>query len=108
MKDGVKFETDGVFLRAILTGDIDHHSARGIRVAVDERLFVDKPTGLILDFSGVRFMDSSGIGLILGRLEVAREIGAGVRLEGLSPSLSKLVRLSGVERMNGITVSGER
>jgi stage II sporulation protein AA (anti-sigma F factor antagonist) len=104
MQDGVKFENGGGFLRAILTGDIDHHSAKGIREATDSRLFVDKPTGLILDFSAVRFMDSSGIGLILGRLEVAREIGATVRLEGLSPTLSKIVRLSGIEKIPGITV----
>ena len=50
-------------------------------------------------------MDSSGIGLILGRLDKAEGVGASVRLVGLSPILMKLVRLSGIEKMKNITVS---
>lgn len=105
MEERIKFESDGGFLRAVIIGDIDHHSAAGMRDTIDKRLFREKPLSLILDFSLVHFMDSSGIGLILGRLEVARELGAAVRLEGLSGQLSRLVRLSGIEKMKGLTVS---
>ena len=101
----IKFESEGVFLRAVLLGDIDHHSAARMREAIDKMLFREKPLSLILDFSSVQFMDSSGIGLILGRLEMAAELGATVRLEGLSGQLSRLVRLSGIEKMKGLTVS---
>jgi anti-anti-sigma factor len=50
-------------------------------------------------------MDSSGIALILGRVESAGAVGAKVHLEGLSPTLFKLVRLSGIERIKNLTVS---
>ena len=101
----IKFESEGGFLRAMLFGDIDHHSAARMRETIDKKLFCEKPLSLILDFSAVQFMDSSGIGLILGRLEIAAELGASVRLEGLSGQLSRLVRLSGIEKMKGLTVS---
>ena len=60
---------------------------------------------LCLDFRDVRFMDSSGIALILGRVESAGAIGAAVHLEGLNASLFKLVRLAGLERIKNLTVS---
>lgn len=105
MQECVKFESEGGFLRAALVGDIDHHAAAGMREAIDKMLFAEKPRSLILDFSSVKFMDSSGIGLILGRLEIARELSASVRLEGLSQQLSRILRLSGIEKMKGLTVS---
>jgi anti-anti-sigma regulatory factor len=49
-------------------------------------------------------MDSSGIGLIIGRSQVAEICGAGVRLVGLSPALMKLVRLSGIERIKNVYI----
>ena len=54
-------------ITAYLTGDIDHHSARNIREDIDAFIQMKKPYLLRLDFSGVSFMDSSGIGLIMGR-----------------------------------------
>ena len=60
---------DGV-LTAALTGDIDHHTARELRLAIDEAIERDKPGLLPLDFQGVDFMDSSGIGLVMGRYKV--------------------------------------
>ena len=53
-------------LTAWLCGEIDHHTARKIREAVDETASRVRPERLILDFSAVQFMDSSGIGLIMG------------------------------------------
>lgn len=54
-------------LFAYLVGEIDHYTARQLREAIDARLLLAAPERLILDFGGVTFMDSSGIGLILGR-----------------------------------------
>ena len=55
-------------LTARLFGEIDHHTAREMREAVDDAAQKLKPYRLRLDFSDVPFMDSSGIGLILGRV----------------------------------------
>ena len=101
----VAFKENGISLIASITCEIDHHTARILRAEIDRMLFLNKPELLIMDFTAVRFMDSSGIGLILGRLDKAESIGASLRLVGLSQTLMKLVRLSGIERMKSISVS---
>ncbi len=84
--------------------EIDHHTAKTIREAVDAELERVRPKNLILDFSGVGFMDSSGIGLILGRVTESEKIGASVCIEGLSPMLMKLVRMAGLEKLKGVKI----
>ena len=105
MQENISFEKRGEdTLRALLCCEIDHHTAKGLRERIDEKLFEEKPALLILDFHGVKFMDSSGLGLIIGRAEVAAAMGASVRLVGLSSSLMNLLRLSGLERIRNLTV----
>ena len=98
---------DGSDLTASLFSEIDHHSARMIREKIDRELMIARPERLILDFSGVGFMDSSGIGLILGRAELARSLGAQLLLIGLSPRLYRLLALSGIDRIEGIKIPAE-
>ena len=92
-------------LVARISCEIDHHTAGRLRTRIDKELFDARPRVLTLDFSDVRFMDSSGIALILGRVESAAAVGARVHLDGLSVPLFKLVRLSGIERIRNLTVS---
>ena len=61
-------------LAAYLTGDIDHHSAQLLRAEIDAQLDTRMPDLLTVDLGGVTFMDSSGVGLILGR---GRRMSAG-------------------------------
>lgn len=86
---------DGV-LTAKMSGEIDHHGAQEIREAIDDTAQKVKPYCLRLDFSDVPFMDSSGIGLILGRVRLCNLWKGHVVLCGLSQSLSKMVELSGI------------
>lgn len=100
--NGLSFsEKDGI-LTARLCGEIDHHIAKEERGAIDSELFRKSPKVLVLDFSAVRFMDSSGIGLIIGRTQTAEEIGCRVKICGLSSSLSRLVKLSGIGKIKNI------
>ncbi len=101
----VVFKEQQNSLIAKISEEIDHHTAARMREAIDSRIFYLRPEQLILDFSAVRFMDSSGLALILGRAEVASAVGASVRLIGLSSQLLKLVRLAGLERIRNITVA---
>ena len=104
-KEIITFSRSGPSLVARINCEIDHHTAGRLRSRIDRELFVERPKVLRLDFYDVRFMDSSGIALILGRVESAGAVGAKVHLEGLSPTLFKLVRLSGIERIKNLTVS---
>ena len=104
MEKSVVFSEEGGDLVASLLGEIDHHIAKEQREAIDSMLFRKKPDVLVLDFSGVKFMDSSGIGLIIGRIDVAEAVGCSIRIRGLSDLQKKLVRLSGIEKMRNLTV----
>ena len=59
---------------------------------------------LVLDFSQVSFMDSSGIGLILGRLERCKSLGMTLCVRGHTGLISRLISMSGIKRLGGITV----
>ena len=83
-------------LTARLQGEIDHHSAGEIRDTIDEASQNIKPRCLRLDFSEVPFMDSSGIGLILGRVKLYKFWGGQIVICGLTRTLLKMVELSGI------------
>ena len=104
MQEAIHFEKNGTALTARLCCELDHHRAKGLREEVDHRLFLDKPSVLILDFSAVPFMDSSGVAFILGRAKTARALGTVVRLVGLSPELSRLTGLWGADVYRNLTI----
>jgi len=91
-------------LHASLLCEVDHHKAKPLREAIDRAVFTHRPKVLELDFSAVRFMDSSAIALILGRSALGEDLGFAVVLSGLTPTAQKLLRLSGVEGRKNITV----
>ena len=98
----VTLKQDGKTLTALLSGEIDHHWAAILREKIDERAAAAAPAILILDFSAVTFMDSSGIGLILGRVRLLQFWKGHVVLCGLSPNLGKMVELSGIASLAAI------
>ncbi len=104
-KEIITFSRSGHTLTARISCEIDHHTAGRLRSRIDRELFTERPRVLCLDFSEVRFMDSSGIALILGRVESAGAVSARVHLDGLNASLVKLVRLSGIERIKNLTLA---
>ena len=89
-------------MTAVLSGEIDHHSAREIRGAIDEAASKVKPRLLTLDFSSVQFMDSSGVGLIMGRCKLMQIWGGSVRIANLQPKIEKIVSLAGLNQLCSI------
>ncbi len=104
MQDNIKFIAEERILTAILFGEIDHHSAAAIRERIDAELFRRRPETLIMDFSGVEFMDSSGIGLIIGRAQTARATRTSVKISGMSDRLLRLARMSGISKLDNVTL----
>ncbi len=82
-----------------LSGELDHHCAGLIRASIDDVIMQKKPPLLILDFGQVTFMDSSGIGLVMGRYKSMRIIGGKIKIENLSPSAYKVMKLAGLETL---------
>ncbi len=96
---GVELQKDGDRLTAWLSGDIDHHTAVDIRYAIDRELRESCISLLTLDFSGVTFMDSSGIGLVMGRHKLINELGGRCRVTNPPAYIQKVMKLSGVGRL---------
>ena len=95
----VTFSSQQDTLTAYLAGELDHHSAAAIREAVDEMVESSLPKSLVLDFEKVPFMDSSGIGLIMGRFRTMESVGGSLSVEHASPQLKKLMNLGGLSRL---------
>ena len=100
----------GVFadgcLTVTLSGEVDHHGARGVREEIDRLLYLHRPREFCLSLGGVNFMDSSGLGLILGRLSVCREFGCPMRLTDTSERMRRIFAMAGLARMDGLEIEG--
>ena len=95
----VKIYNDGKRITAALSGDIDHHAAREIRTELDDVISRSRPELLILDFENVGFMDSSGIGLILGRFRSVRAVGGELLVKNARREIAEVIKLSGLGTM---------
>ena len=89
---------DEVFI-ARLYGELDPHSVQPLREEIDAMALQNRPKQLILDFTGVGFMDSSGIGLVMGRYKLAQELGAELRLCGLTASTKRVMQIAGMDKL---------
>ena len=88
---------------AQLKGEIDHHSAKSARAELDSFIISIQPEKLAIDMSGITFMDSSGIGLIMGRQKLIRECGGVLEVRSPQPYIRRVMKLSGIERIVKIT-----
>ena len=86
-------------LTAYLSGEIDHHAAKNLRETIDSRAAAQKPQKLLLNFREVTFMDSSGIGLVMGRYRLMQELGGELRVTGVPSHIRKVMRLSGLDKL---------
>lgn len=96
----VEIKSTGEILTAYLAGELDHHTAVLMRNKIDSAVELNMPTMLILDFSGITFMDSSGIGLIMGRYRNLLKSGAKLHVSGVTPQIYKVMKLAGLERLS--------
>ena len=92
----VSFSPAGDVLYAYLAGEIDHDAAQSLRIQLDDALVSRTPQTMILDFGGVGFMDSSGVGLILGRQRSARTLGTTLQIQHAPAQLRRVLQLAGI------------
>ncbi len=95
----VRIENQDGIITAFIMGDIDHHSAKEIRETIDFALESSLPETLILDFKDVTFMDSSGIGLVMGRYKLMQSMNGQLRIQNVSSHMKKVMRLAGLDKL---------
>ena len=96
------YEKDKLLIFKI-TEEIDDHSVQKIRGRVDYEIKRYMPKRVIFDFDSVTFIDSAGIGLIIGRYKLANMIGAKLEVSNLTDSVKKIFEMSGLLRLITIT-----
>ena len=102
MQTKMNYYPDQVILVEI-SGDIDHHTAKQIRNDIDKEITEKDPKIMILGFSGVTFMDSSGIGLVMGRYRLMSERGGELIVTGAAGYIRKVFQLAGINRLTKMT-----
>lgn len=88
---------EGILVK--LEGEIDHHGAREIREGLDKMIAESRPKTLVLELSGIDFMDSSGLGLVLGRYRRLNEIGAKMFIKNPGARTEKILAMAGVDKL---------
>ena len=96
----VTFSAADDVLYAYLAGEIDHDAAQSLRMQLDDALVSRTPRTLVLDFGGVGFMDSSGLGLILGRQRCVRALGGSLRVQHAPRQLRRVMELANIPCMD--------
>ena len=92
----IKVSRKGQRIHAMLVGELDHHSAIQVRTVLDRLLDDPAVMELALDLSGVSFMDSSGLGVVLGRYRVLASRGGKLLLNAVPLPIDKLFRMAGL------------
>ena len=98
---------DGRRLVAQITGEVDHHRARQLMLELERKLDISFPRELTLDLSGVTFMDSSGIAVLLRACRQMREMDGRFQVTGVPPQAGRVLRAAGLQKMMPITFEGE-
>ena len=89
----------GHVLYASLEGELDQHSASDLRDKLNLLIEDKAVTRIEFELSGVTFMDSSGIGVLLGRYRALAARGGGMNVTGANRSIERILRMSGVYRL---------
>lgn len=95
----VRYNEKDKLLFLEITEEIDHHSSEKIRTRADFEIQKYIPKILIMDFANVNFMDSAGIGMVIGRYKTANMFGGKMFMSNVSPNVKKVFEMSGVTKI---------
>ena len=90
---------DEKVLRVFITEEIDHHTSSIIRTRLDYEISRFRPKRVVMDLENVKFMDSAGIGLIIGRYKVTKSFGGYLEIENVSEKLMNIFEMAGLPKI---------
>ena len=94
-----KFYDEDKLLVFKITTEIDDHNVQKIRRRADYEMERYMPRKVIFDFDSVTFMDSAGIGLLIGRYKFANIIGAKLEMSNVNGSIRRIFDMSGILKL---------
>ena len=93
------YEVDGECLIINLPEELDHHVVKCIREKTDDLFSAKKIRNVIFNYENTVFMDSSGIGLVMGRFREVRYLKGDVYLVGVTEKMERILEISGLYRI---------
>ena len=98
----VEFNKNSNQLTFKLTEDVDQHTVEKVRRKMDNEIKGYSPRKVVFDFSNISFMDSAGIGMVLGRYKLAKMLNGSLEIINVNKSMKKIFDMSGVSRIINI------
>lgn len=93
----IKYQSKSLIAR--LNGELDHHTAKIAKEKLQGEIERDLAKNIVLDFKDIRFMDSSGIGMILGRFKEIEKKGGKLVISGMNETVNKIFSFSGLQKI---------
>ena len=95
----IKIDKDGRNMVVLIKGEIDHHTAEEIREKIEKEYSRSNIKNIIFDFKDVTFMDSSGVGMVIGRYKTISKNGGSVAVSGIRESAFRIFEISGLKKI---------
>lgn len=102
------YEITGTTLTILLPAEIDHHSSEQVRMETDRLIRRKNIRCVLFDFSQTVFMDSSGIGMLIGRYKTMRFLGGTVAAVRVGERMRRVLAISGIDRVIDIYENGQK
>ncbi len=90
-------EKDKLFMK--ICGEVDHHAVKDTRCEVDNLILKNRPKTLIMDLSQIDFMDSSGLGFVLGRYRRMNDIKGEMMVVDPTRRVEEMLKLAGADKL---------
>lgn len=97
--DESEYEIDLKTLIIHVNGELDHHNAVAIRKMADKKIYDNGIRNILFDFDKTEFMDSSGIGVIMGRYKMVHSLGGKVAVINVGRNVEKILLFSGLNKI---------
>ena len=92
----IDFNEKDKLLNLEIDEEIDHHRADNLRRIADYEIQRRNPKRVILDFNNVFFMDSAGIGMVIGRYKTASMVGAKLEMRNVKENIKRIFEMTGI------------
>lgn len=90
------------YLIVTLQGELDHHTSEDVRKKIDQQYYNNNLLNIVLDLRGLNFMDSSGIGLIMGRYKNCKEQRGSISIVSTSLYIERILKMSGLLKLMNV------
>jgi stage II sporulation protein AA (anti-sigma F factor antagonist) len=96
MSISMQIRQQGDVLIARLGGELDHHTADKVKGHLEQQLAKGHTKHLVVNLAGMHFMDSSGLGVLIGRYKQIKQLGGQMKVSNVDPAIYRIIEMSGL------------